>query len=1539
VRRPTKSAARYFIGICALWVLLVFANVARGQNTVSTVAGSAPPNNVGPTAAPIEGPVAVTRDASGNLYVVTDIGVIYKVTSAPPSSMSIYVGNNTAGFSSNGTLATAALLYQPIGAALDVNGNLYFSDQNNCVVREIVAASGVINIVAGIAGQCSYNGDNIAATGAQLNFPQEVALDGSGNLYIADIGNNVVRRVVLGTGIITTYAGTPGTAGFPTNNVLATSTTLNGPIALAVDTAGNLFIADQNADVVCRVDATTKNITIVAGTGTLGFSGDGSLATAADLQVPEGVAVDSAGNLYIADSENARIREVFSPTNPNTPNVITTIVGNGTFGFNGDGAATSIELTNPFGLFVDPASGNLWIADYWSNRVRMYNATANTVTTVVGNGAVGDGGSATSASLYYPRNPALDADGDLYLVDAQNNRVREISASDQTITTVVGTGIPCARPSLPCGDGGPAAEAALFQPRTVTIEPSGILIVADDGDNRIREVDTAGTITTIVGSGNLCTTPFSTCGDGGPALSASLNDARGAVLDAAGNLYFVDAQDNRVREVDTTGTITTVAGNGPDGNAPVGCVQGGNFSGDGGPAVSATLACPLGLDIDASGNLYVADTNNNVIRKIDTGTPRIITTIAGTSEAGNTGDGGLATNATLRTPDRVSVNGAGNFFISDSGNNVIRRVDGTSKIITAFAGNGTFAFAGDGGPALSASFATPVGVVVTPEGNMYVGDVFNNRIRKVLLNPNIALSSTTAAFANQAINVSATLPVTLTNSGDAPLAISDIAITEGAFSLATSTTPCPAAPTTLAIGARCEIDVAFMPSQFIAYTGTVTISDNAPTAGSTQTINLSGMGAAALTVTVSGAGTVASAPAGINCPTTCSATFAGNSAVVLTATAGTGSTFTSFSSNCTAASPQTNPPSCTVTMSAAETVTATFNTAATGSISIAPMTLTFGSQAMGTTSVTQTVTVSNTGGTTVTFTNIVTSGDFAGATLVQCPSIAVEGTPCTFQISFKPTATGTRTGAITFTDNATGSPQSVTLTGTGTAATGGTITITPTPLPFGLEGLGSTSSPETLTVSNTGNTAVTFTSIVTSGDFAGATLAQCLSIAVDAKPCTFQITFTPTAAGVRNGTIVFTDNATGSPQTVTLTGTGVAVAIGIAPTALTFGSQAVGTTSAAQTVTVSNNGNFPLFFNSIVTSGDFAGATLAQCPSIGEEAPPCVFSITFKPTATGTRTGAITFTDTGTGSPQTVTLTGTGTPGTATVTVTPNSLAFGSQALSTTSAPMSVTVTNTSNAAVNFAGFTTSGADAEDFSVPLPSSGAGCSPAGTLAAGASCAINVVFTPQANGARTATLNIADNATGSPQAVALSGTGVTSQVIITVPPGGSTTATTVSGGTAYYGLVIQGASGVTGTVQLGCVPSSVLITCKVIPGSVILTGGSTEVAFAIQTFCQGATTSTGMAPPVGGIGGSGGIGMLLATTMVGLGGLVWGFRRNRRVALTFATLLLVALGSAACNSLPQGPNGATPAGTYSLSLTTSLNGAPPQTLNNFLTLVVK
>jgi hypothetical protein len=393
--------------------------------------------------------------------------------------------------------------------------------------------------------------------------------------------------------------------------------------------------------------------------------------------------------------------------------------------------------------------------------------------------------------------------------------------------------------------------------------------------------------------------------------------------------------------------------------------------------------------------------------------------------------------------------------------------------------------------------------------------------------------------------------------------------------------------------------------------------------------------------------------------------------------------------------------------------------------------------------------------------------------------------------------------------------------------------------------------------------------------------------------------------------------------------------ITIAPTSLTFASQTVGTTSATQTLTVSNTGGVNVTFSSIVTTGDFAGATTAQCLSIAVEGTPCTFQITFKPTAAGTLTGAITFTDNATGSPQTVTLSGTAVNGPATVTVAPTSLTFASQSLNSTSPAQNVTVTNTGTGPVTFTSFSVTGSGSGDFALAGGAGTGACNPTGILAASSSCAIGVTFTPTAVGEFTATLSIADNATGSPQLVELNGTGNNSPVTISIPPGGSTTGTATPGGTAYFGLEITGAPGVTGTVQLGCTPSSPTITCTVIPSSIVLTGKPVEVAFGIQTYCQGAT-GAGFVPGMPGSGPWGGIGLLLLSLL--LGGLAWAMQRNRRVALTFAVLMLVAMGTAACGSLAKGPNGATPPGTYSLTLTTTINGQT-QTMTNFLTLVVQ
>jgi uncharacterized repeat protein (TIGR01451 family) len=390
----------------------------------------------------------------------------------------------------------------------------------------------------------------------------------------------------------------------------------------------------------------------------------------------------------------------------------------------------------------------------------------------------------------------------------------------------------------------------------------------------------------------------------------------------------------------------------------------------------------------------------------------------------------------------------------------------------------------------------------------------------------------------------------------------------------------------------------------------------------------------------------------------------------------------------------------------------------------------------------------------------------------------------------------------------------------------------------------------------------------------------------------------------------------------------------LAPTSLTFNSQTIGTTSAAQTVTLTNGGSVALAISGITltgpNSGDFAETN--TCPASLAVDANCTISVTFTPTAAGTRTAAISIADNATGSPQTVALTGT-VNGPATVTVTPSSLTFASQFVNSTSAPQSVTVTNTGTGPITFTSFSITGSGSSSFA--LANGTNACNPTGTLAASAACTIGVTFTPTATGELVATLSIADSAPGSPQTVALNGTGNNSPITISIPPGGSTTGTATPGGTAFYGLQITSAPGVTGTVQLGCTPSSPTITCTVIPSSIVLTGKPIEVAFGIQTFCQGAT-GTGFVPGAPVSGPAGGIGLLLLSLL--MGGLVWVTQRNRRLALTFAVLTLVALGTAACASLPKGPNGATPPGTYTLTLTTTVNGQT-QTLPNFLTLVVR
>jgi sugar lactone lactonase YvrE len=336
-------------------------------------------------------------------------------------------------------------------------------------------------------------------------------------------------------------------------------------------------------------------ISTVAGNGTPGDSGDGGPATSAELHYPNAVVVDGAGNFYIADAGNNRIRKV------NPSGVITTIAGNGTAGYSGDGGlATSAELDSPSGVAVDGA-GNVYIVDAYNQRIRKVNASG-IITTVAGNGTAGyggDGGPATSAELDYPSRLSADRAGNLYVADTLNERIREVNTSG-IITTVAGNGA-----YGYSGDGGPATSAELDYPTDVAVDGAGNLYIADADNSRIREVNASGIITTIAGNG---TAGYS--GDGGLATSAELDSPSGVAVDGAGNVYIVDAHNEHIRKVNASGIITTVAGNGAAG-----------YSGDGGPATSAELWGPVGVAVDGAGNLYIADFGNTRIRKVDLSDP------------------------------------------------------------------------------------------------------------------------------------------------------------------------------------------------------------------------------------------------------------------------------------------------------------------------------------------------------------------------------------------------------------------------------------------------------------------------------------------------------------------------------------------------------------------------------------------------------------------------------------------------------------------------------------------------------------------------------------------------------------------------------------------------------------------------------------------------------------------------------------------------------------------------------------------------------
>ena len=682
-----------------LFALFIFLPIFSDAQIITTFAGSRVATyggDGGPaTAALLNLPSGVVVDASGNTYIADLANNRIRMISASGMITTI-AGNDTAAYVGDGGPASAAEVSGAGGIAIDASGNIYIADGGNDVIRKI-NTSGIISTVAGIGYSYGFSGDGGAATAALMNQPSGVAVDASGNIYVADWNNGRVRKVDV-SGIITTFAGT-GASGYSGDGGMATDALLRNPAGVAVDASGNVYIADEFNGCIRKVN-NTGIITTIAGNGTLGYSGDGGPAVAAELYQPTSISVDASGNVFIADQVNNRIRKI------NASGVITTVSGSSAGGFSGDnGPATAALLYAPACVYVD-AMGNVFIADESNNRVREIN-TSGVIKTIAGDSPTGhgDGGPATAAQISEPFDIAFDAVGNVYIADWNNNLIRKVDTSG-VISTVAGNGV-----SGFSGDGGLATAASLHNPAGIAVDNYGDLYISDDDNDCIRKVNTAGIISTICGGSG------GHYGDGGPATAAGITVPMCMVIDRVGNLYFSESNEY-VRKIDTAGIISTVAGNGDMA-----------FYGDGGPATAAALNNNVGVAVDNIGNIYIADYLNHRIRKVDTA--GIISTIAGNGTPGYSGDGGPASAALLNYPAGISVDNAGNLFVSDEQNNSVRKIDPTG-IITTITGDGTQGYDGDGGLATAAQMYSPIGAKSDNMGHLYIIDYGNNVIRKVI---------------------------------------------------------------------------------------------------------------------------------------------------------------------------------------------------------------------------------------------------------------------------------------------------------------------------------------------------------------------------------------------------------------------------------------------------------------------------------------------------------------------------------------------------------------------------------------------------------------------------------------------------------------------------------------------------------------------------------------------------------------------------------------------------------------------------------------
>jgi sugar lactone lactonase YvrE len=692
--RPQTSALSILARGAALAAALLAVPAAHAQNnyatpyTFSTLAGT--PLVIGSvdgtgTAATFYVPTGVAVDSGGNIYVAdTDSNVIRKI--APGGVVTTLAGvSSLVGGSTDGT-GSGARFDGPSGVAVDSSGNLYVTDSGNDTIRKVTPA-GVVTTLAGTAG----NAGNSDGTGpaASFNDPTGIGIDSGGNLYVADTINNTIRKITP-AGVVSTFIGDAGVPG--SINGTGTVARFKSPSAVAVDGSGNVYVADTGNYLV-RMSTSAGVVTTLAGTAGSRGTADGS-GSAARFYEPAGITVDGSGNVYVADTGNDTIRKITSGGS------VTTIAGAVALPGSVDGTGTAAQFFAPGGLAVD-SGGNVYVADKGNDQIREMTP-AGVVTTVAGavGGSGENDGTGPAAEFNEPSGVAVDGSGNVYVTDQLNDTIRKITPAG-VVTTLAGT-----PGQIGSADGtGPAAS--FFFPFDIAVDGSGNLYVTDSGNDTIRKITPAGVVTTLAGTAGK---PGDTNGTG---TGASFTDPVGIAVDSSGNVYVSEQQSDDIRMITPAGVVTTLAGT-------PGVIGSANGTG---PA--AQFALPAGLAVDGSGNVYVADYGNGTVRKIAPG--GVVTTFAGT--AGNEGNAdGTGPNAQFNGLIGVAVDGSGNVYVVDQANELIREVS-PAGVVTTLAGTEKKKGSTNGTGA-AALFNTPYFDAVDSSGNLYVSDLGNDVIRK-----------------------------------------------------------------------------------------------------------------------------------------------------------------------------------------------------------------------------------------------------------------------------------------------------------------------------------------------------------------------------------------------------------------------------------------------------------------------------------------------------------------------------------------------------------------------------------------------------------------------------------------------------------------------------------------------------------------------------------------------------------------------------------------------------------------------------------------